>query len=414
MPTIEMMACPHCGAQNSRRKSLCYQCGNRMSTTEVTSKTPRHRFGRRAAVVATNSASSEQMGKQTVEGMRHRKSSVFLGASLRQRAQFYHQMASLLNAGIPLGLALQHSAENCAFQLRPMLTHMSDKISAGGRFSEQLLDYPSIFPDWEVNVVVAAEKSGVLPDAMSNIAQTIEMESNMRSSTFASTFFIMATAVVAVLVLFIVHNVGKVQSGKLMDVFAAVGMAFLYCGLVLLALFAFIVFWRFFGRSRVGSALIATFMPKIPLIGPILQGLGRIRFVRVLGALWKAGVSPIESLEIAAKTTGNYHFIRQIEAGTVKLVKGGASISSVLAPTKFLPGESLYLLQTGETSGNVADSLEKIAEYFAVDVQARVKTLPDKLMLLGYAIIVPIVFYILYHFYTTGAAGTMPTPEDLN
>jgi type IV pilus assembly protein PilC len=237
------------------------------------------------------------------------------------------------------------------------------------------------------------------------------MEWQMRSSSFASTLHLQVTAVVAIFVVLIVNSVGKVTTGVTGDVFAAVGMAMIYGLLILLGIAAAIFGWIYFVRTRVGAAFVARWLPRVPILGPILQGMGRIRFVRVLGALWKAGVSPLESLEIAANTTGNRHFIRQIKESLGTVTKG-ASLSGAIGPTGFLPSETLYMLQTGETTGSVAESLEKVAEYFTVDVEAKVKTLPTKLMLLTYAVLIPIVFYILFKFYTGGAGGTMPTSGD--
>ena len=406
MATVEMMACPHCGAQNSRRKSVCYQCNNRMLAAAAAPAVRGKLFSRSPVTPAALIAKPEAPAKEAAPHARARKFPSLLGVSLPQRAQMYRQLFSLLHSGIPLGLALHHSAESCAYSLRPLLKSVCDHVSHGGLLSEKLTEYPTIFPEWEVNVIRAAEKSGALPDAMTDIANTIEMEWDLRSRIRAGTFMLKATAVVALLVVLIVGSVAKVKTGVAGDVFSAVGWAFLFCGLALLGILGVIFAWRYFARSRAGGAFVSRWMPRVPIIGPVLQGMGRIRFVRVLGALWKAGLSPTESLEIAAKTTGNFHFIRQIEQASGQVMQG-ATLAGVLGPTGYLPGEALYLLQTGEMSGSVAESLDKVAEYFDMDLQAKVKTLPMKIQLIFYAVLIPIVLYILINFWTKYYGGMM-------
>ena len=405
MPIVEMMACPHCGAMNSRRKSVCFQCRNRLTDANAT-PTVLSRLSelQQLRPAAASPVTTAKVALDAPQQSRGHKVRMLLSVTLRQRAQMYRQMYSLLHSGIPLGMALHHSSESCSFQLRPILKILSDHVSAGGQLSDILTEFPTVFPDWEVNVIRAAEKSGTLPEAMTSISDTIEMEWDLRSRIFSSTIYLQATSLVAILVVLIVRNVGTVTTGDTNDVLSAIIKAGLEFGVVLACIVAIFFGWRYFARTRVGAILVARILPRIPLIGGVLQGLGRIRFVRVLSALWKAGVSPTESLEIAAKTTGNHYFIRQIQQST-SLVMQGSTLASVLAPTKFLPQETIYMLQTGETTGSVAESLEKVGEYFNVDLQAQIKTLPTKLMLIFYCMVVPIVGYILIKFWTKYYSG---------
>jgi type IV pilus assembly protein PilC len=153
-----------------------------------------------------------------------------------------------------------------------------------------------------------------------------------------------------------------------------------------------------FGRTRRGAALVATIVRRTPLVGPIWRDMAHIRFVRILGTLWKAGVPPMEALQVAAQTTDDYRFINQIGELQGRLSQG-SQLSGIIGATNYLPDEVLYMLQTGETTGDVSQSLDTIADYYDVELQAKVKTLPTKLMLLYYAITVPIIAILMFLFY---------------
>ena len=327
--------------------------------------------------------------------------SSLLGVSLRQRALCYRQLHSLLRAGIPLAIALQHTAEASAFPLRKMVQRLSEHVMQGGRLSEQLAAFPQTFPEWEVSVMRAAELSGSLPEATAEIASTLEMEYEFRTRITAVTLPARATALVAMLVGLILGSLGG-AAGE--DVFARLGHAVLVFACLMLGLFGAKYLWRVFAQSRKGAAFLSALLPALPLIGPIQSGMARIRFVRTLASLWKAGVPPLETLETAAATSGNPHFMRQM-AGAPRQMSDGAAFSNVLSKTDFLPEETLYMLRTGETSGTVAESLETVAEYFTIELEAKIHTLPGKLLLIYYLIIVPIVFLLCLCAYACSAGG---------
>ncbi|HEY3380102.1 MAG TPA: type II secretion system F family protein [Armatimonadota bacterium] len=394
-----MMPCPYCGTPNSTSKRVCYHC--QADIAPATAKTAARATGapaRDAKKQAAQAARAARDKKPRPGGI-----DFLIGVSLRQRAQFYRQLFSLLNSGIPIGLGLNYSASNCAIQLRQRINKMAAFVQKGGLLSDAMAQYPGVFPSWEVSVVYAAEKGGTLPQAMRDIADALEMEWDLRMRTRTATFHLKVTAFVFVLVLLIVMNV---QSGTFDVVLTSVGGAFIKFFLILALLFVLWLGWRYFAKTRSGSRFVAAALPRVPIIGGVLANLIRIRFVRVLATLWHAGVPPLESLAVAARTTDNAHFVHQIEKVSGAFSQG-VMLSSVLAETRFLPQESLYLLQTGETSGNVAESLEKIAEYYSIELDAQVKTLPIKLQMLLYAIIVPFVLWLLIKFYGGMYGGAM-------
>jgi type IV pilus assembly protein PilC len=335
---------------------------------------------------------------QTVRTWRRNENAwdYIIGVSLRQRAQFYRQLYSTLHAGVPVGLALTTIAQNSAISLRSRIRKLAEHVEKGKLLSEGMAGYPNLFPEWEVSVVYAAEKSGTLPNAMHDIADALEMEWDLRARTRASTFHLKATAFVLILVLLIL---AAVHSGTSDQVFAQVGQAAIRFVFVLIGIGLLIYGWRIIGRFRPMAAAVAAMVPRTPMIGPIWRDMARIRFLRVLATLWAAGVSPIESLEVAARTTGNQHLMNQVRDLSKGLSQGTSSLSSIIAATRFLSPEAVSMLQVGETTGGVAEALEKTAEYYYFELSAQVKTLPHKIQLLMYAVLVPVVFYVMYKFY---------------
>lgn len=392
----QMVACPSCGTPNSTNKRICYHCHGDMAKAVTRKVIP----APKPPVETSQPAfmrQNPQVNKAFEKPIVSNRNLIVFGASLRQRAQMYRQLHSLLHSGIPLGLALNYLEDNLSFQLKPYIRWMAEYVQRGGLLSEAMTAYPSLFPDWEIQVVVAAEKAGTLPEVMMDIADTIEMEYDLRTRIFTATFMIWATLIVFVLVILIVTSIQGSTGAD--DVWKRVGQAFIKFAAVIGIAIAIRALWRLAGRTPRGAAIIAQIIPRVPMLGPIWRDLARIRFANVLASLWHAGVPPMDALQTAARTTGNNNLQYQVAELSGRFGQGSL-LSSIIATTKFLPQEALYMLQTGEATGDVAESLRKVAEYHEIELSAQVKTLPSRLMLVFYAIIVPLIGWFIISFWS--------------
>ncbi|HEY3415763.1 MAG TPA: type II secretion system F family protein, partial [Armatimonadota bacterium] len=406
-----MKPCPHCGTENSENKHICYHCQLEITPrpepeTPVNKRLLRPRMLPQPQVPQRELTAGEVITPKPVpvpaeapKPKQRAKASAFWGATLAQRAQFYRQMQSLLKSGIPIGLALGYLEQNIAFNLRPLVRDITQHVQGGGQLSEAMARYPNIFPDWEVSLVVAAEKGGTMPEAMRDVADTLEMEMQLRHEVNGKTLHLKFTAGMAVLVMLILGGVHfSIIAGGMSGVLARLQTVAIEFLLILAAGFGLVMGWRSAMRTRQGARFGYGFSSRIPLLGPIIKNMMRIRFVRVLGALWHAGVAPVQALEMAAHASGNQHVINQVD-GVLASISQGATLSDALAPTHVLPPEAMYLLQSGEMSGSVPEALNNVAEYIRMDLESQVKTLPAKAQMIMYLILGPLIGWIVISFY---------------
>ena len=74
---------------------------------------------------------------------------------------FTRQMASMMNAGLPILTSISTLEEQCQHPgFRQVLRSLRDVIESGTPFSEGLAMYPRIFDSMYVNMVAAGEESG--------------------------------------------------------------------------------------------------------------------------------------------------------------------------------------------------------------------------------------------------------------
>ncbi len=411
---MKMITCPHCGATNSERKQECFECHQALTATAPVIETqsdkitpvslPLNTEKMAARLKTTQDAVSTKT--KSVEFRTQVAVAVF-GATLKQRIQLYRQMHSLLKAGIPMGLALNYLEGAIAFHLRPMAKTMAQSVQGGSLLSEAMTRFAGIFPEWEVSMIMAAEKSGNLPEAMEDLAETLEVEMDLRYQVGVKLFPLKATAVVFVLVLMLITALGSSPGGitsmsALMALLVQVGYRFIMLCAAAICLWQA---WKFWGRSRTGARVVFETTARTPLIGPIIRNQMRYRFAEVLGALWRAGVAPMESLATAARASGNHHLMQRVTK-QLKRFGEGATISDIIEDLKVFPAEAIYLIRSGETGGSIGESLQKVAEYIRMELNAQVKTLPMRAQLAMYALLVPAVAYLVIKVYL-GYAGML-------
>ena len=409
---LEMISCPHCGTQNSANKRVCYHCQQQLKAEEPAvqrralrpKSLPAIQVPQRALQQTTQAGEAAKVAvpaAKPAEKPARRAPSFSTGASLRQRVQFYRQMHGLLRSGIPLGLSLNYVENSIARHLRPVMRAMAEEVQKGNRFSEQMQQFPSLFPEWECSVVKAAELSGTLPHAMDSIASTLELEMDLRQRVSSHTLHLKATAVVFILVLMVVTGVGGAAggTGNIMAVFNFLIASILRTAGIVFAVLIGIRLWHIYARTRKGGNIAYAISSRVPIVGPLMKNMMRLRFIRVLEALWQAGVGPLEALETAAHASGSRYVMNKVGENKAKLGEGG-TLSDVLEATRILPQEGMYLVRAGENSGTIPEALAKVAEYLELDIKSQVKTLPMKIQLIFYAVIVPAVLALLIWFYT--------------
>src|SRR5687768_16340038 len=114
-------------------------------------------------------------------------------------AEFTRQLATLLDAGIPLlrGLrSIQEQEENR--KLRALLDAIMRSVEVGSTFSEALAAHPRIFTRLYVSMVVAGETAGMLEETLARLADFMERSIRTRGKIKAALIYPAAVVFVAV------------------------------------------------------------------------------------------------------------------------------------------------------------------------------------------------------------------------
>ncbi|WP_189072769.1 type II secretion system F family protein [Deinococcus sedimenti] len=303
---------------------------------------------------------------------------------LKQVAIFSKQLATLINAGVPLvqSLAiLQKQIEHKGFQ--NVVKEMRTEIEGGTPLSEAIAKHPKIFNRLYLNLVRAGETSGTLDSVLERIAAFQEKELALRGKIKSALTYPTVVLVFAMLITyFLLTTIVPQFAGILSQLNAPLPFItkmlmavsdFLQNRILILvgvgAVFTFA--YRSYYKTPKGRIVIDEIKLKTPILGNLIQKSAISSFARTFGLLISSGVNIIESLEIT-KGTANNAIVEDSIENAKNVVMVGEQMSSSLASSKVFPPMVVSMINIGEETGSLDDMLDKIADFYDREVDEAV------------------------------------------
>jgi type IV pilus assembly protein PilC len=112
----------------------------------------------------------------------------------------------------------------------------------------------------------------------------------------------------------------------------------------------------------------------LPLVGQIVRYAVVERFCRILGAMVKAGVSLPESLSASITGSNNRVIEKQLQVAQERMLEGDG-LAGPLSEVDVLPRAALQMIRVGESTGTLELQLENAAEYYARELEYKLKRL---------------------------------------
>ncbi len=335
---------------------------------------------------------------------------------------FTRQLASMLGAGMTILASIQTLGEQCADQeFKKVLQHLSDVIEGGAPLSNGLADFPQLFDDMYVNMVVAGEQSGEFAGIMKRLATILQSSSRLRKKvksamTYPTVIVSIALLLAAGLIQFVVPVFAEMFSGfgkelpwltqKLVAVSQFVKNWWYIIGGVMAAGVFVFKRWK---ATQAGHLAFDRWKLNLPVFGLLNQKAAIGRFCRLLAQMVAAGVPILKSLEVVAGSLDNYVLENSVLAAR-KEVEQGNQLSPSLQGKPFMPILMIRMLAAGEKAGKVEDMLESVADSYDEEVEMMLATLtslmePFLMVFLG-AIIGTIVTAMFLPIFNLGSLAS--------
>lgn len=306
---------------------------------------------------------------------------------LQDLAVFTQQLASMLEAGLPLITsleALQEQTENPVFQV--IIREVRGEIAAGNSFSDSVKKFPNAFPALFVSMVEAGEASGGLAEILSKVAlyfeSTVRLVKKVKSAmTYPIAVIGLAVILVNVLLIFVIPVFAEMfadfgaklpaPTQALIDLSDFLKGNFFYLAI---ATFILYKFWMRFIKTPKGRRVKDRLLFRVPVFGNLLLKIALSRFCRTYATLIRSGVPILRTLEIVASSSNKVQ-IEDACKDISKHISAGGQVSEVLASNTFFPPMMKHMVRAGESTGNVDGMMEKVADFYDTESETIIASL---------------------------------------
>jgi type IV pilus assembly protein PilC len=313
------------------------------------------------------------------------------GVALEDIAVFARQMATLVDAGIPIVGGLDAVAEQLENRtLREAVVKVRDAVEGGTNFTAAIAKQSAIFSPLFVSMIKAGEASGHLAQVFDRLATYMEKSASLQRKVRSACVYpiiviSMALAVTSMLMLKVIPAFKEIFSTLGADlpmptrILIAVSDFGQQAFLPLIGLLFFGVFlFRKALKTPKGRYRFDQLMLKLGIVGPLVRKIAIAKFARTLATLVSSGVQILGALEIVSDSAGN----RVVSEAILKVrnsIKEGENIAGPLAASGVFPPMVVRMIAVGEQTGRLDDMLVKVADFYEEQVDAAVSGLTSAL-----------------------------------
>ncbi len=300
---------------------------------------------------------------------------------------FITQLGAIVKSGLPLASALQSLAKDLRrSRLKGAIDRLRIDIEHGVPLDEAIARQPRVFPHLFSTAIRAGEAGGNLPGVLQLLARYTGRVLQLRGSiqmalTYPATVLVAATCIMAFLLIKVVpvyaeifNDFGGELPAPTRLLVALSSLVTFHAGILLAAIVAAVLgialLWRIAMRTDRGRVVCDWIRTHAPIVGTVNRVVALSRFCRSLGLLLASRVPILESLELAAASSGSAILERAVAEANL-MVASGERLADALDSTGFFGHTFCWMVSTAENRGEVEIALESLAETYEREVALR-------------------------------------------
>lgn len=313
-------------------------------------------------------------------------SSIFQRVKFVDIVNFTRQLATMINAGLPLTNALSLLEHQVAVSMQKVIASVLHEVESGRSLSEALAQHPKVFNQVYISLVQAGEAAGKLDEMLNRLGDNLEKERDFRSKTKGAMIYpaIVVSGMMLVtlgMIIFVIPKINEMFQDfgaelpfatRLLVGISNFATKFWYIAIV--GFFAFIWLFKLWKATPIGRAAWDRLIIGLPIYGDLRKKVLLAEFCRTLGLLVGAGVSIIDGLKVVSNILNNELYKNAIKESS-KRVEKGITLSVSIGEYDFFPSILAQMLSVGEETGKVDEVLLKLAVYFETESEQLIKGL---------------------------------------
>ncbi len=320
---------------------------------------------------------------------------------------FTKQLAVLLKSGVPLTQALELLSEQFTGKLKSIIISLKDGVKEGKSLAQGLEEYPKTFSNIYIQLIKAGEATGKLEVILERLTVYLERQESIRSrvsKALQKPMFqlgIIILVVIGIMTAVIPNLTGMLKSaGKDLPwptelLINTSNLLLNHYVTILIVLIIIVIAFEYWRSQPSGKRTLDQIKLKLPLIKYFAQTSAVVQFCNTLGMLIESGVTLSQALDIVCNIIDNSILVETLQQAKDKIIKQG-KITPFLKETGLFPPMAIYLINTGEQSGNLDFMLLTVAQNYETELTDLTDSLTEKLDPLMIIVMGVIVGFIMW------------------
>ncbi len=313
------------------------------------------------------------------------------------------QLSVMMKTGVSLVEGLDtYASQTASKEAAAVVRRIRDDVCEGEDLSVAMAKWPRVFPTVMIALLQAAEATGMMDQMLSRIAKDLAKQRKFTrqvkgAMAYPGIMLFVAFIAVTVIMTFVLPKFKPLFSAQgdnlptitraLMAIADSLHGHWLMWIVSLVSLVSVAVVWA---RSAVGRRTLDWLRLNTPIVKKMFQQLYTVRFAGTMGTLLAAGVSLLDVIRILRTVTGNSLY-SQLWDEVEERVNRGQDMSSAFLKSPLVPRPVSAMINAGERSGRLSETLDHAAQFSEEELDSAIKTatsLIEPIMILGMGVVV--------------------------
>ena len=340
----------------------------------------------------------------------HKDSSTFFGKKMSTKGLIFWltQLSTYIKAGLTLNEAIKiltaqmkgNKARITAFKA------ISYELTLGESFSSALEKQGTMFPALLINMIKAAEASGTLVETLDDMAnyytELDETRKQMVSAmTYPTIIMVFALAVIVFILVYVVPQFTEIYASSDAEITGVTKIVIdvsnflkedymIIIGVVVVSIGTLVILYK---TVKAFKTSFQIFLMHIPIVKDVIIYNEMTIFSKTFASLLRNNVFITDSMDILSRITNNEVY-RAILYKTINNIVKGEKISEAFKDHWAVPDVAYYMIVTGESTGELANMMQKVSEYYQLlhkNIINNLKSFIEPIMISMLAVIVGLI-----------------------
>jgi type IV pilus assembly protein PilC len=288
------------------------------------------------------------------------------------------------------------------------LAQIRDRLAQGDSVSSALETTGDYFPKLMRQMIQVGDISGNLDRTYARLAdhyeRTLAVRREFRGRLTWPLFQLgMAILIVGLLIFIMGLLPQKAGGGPIIDLLGlglyGIPGLIVYANLLIAVALLGIVVWESGRRGALWARPIQVAALRIPVVGGALQTLCLARVTWAMQLVFDSSMDLRVAIPLALDAAGNHHF-SQLGRRIAERIEEGATLHQAFAETEVFPDDFLDALHVGETTGMLAETMQRQAAQYHERSAAALSLLAQLLGYVVWASVAVVLVLLIFRIFT--------------